>query len=189
LLSGGRPGRRGERVSAWNHWSRRAGSNRRPADYEEAGAVRNSAYLQLLLCRERHIAAQRCTQDGPTAPGRPLSITTSSEGMRGMAPAATPSLSGPRVSPENRQGTASGGVTAKRTVIRLVLAPVAGWLGHCPNRARRSLASGPVPYSSLSGPEPSSVTAPTSSCTGGMGSTSRGKSENGNGSSAWLYVR
>jgi hypothetical protein len=37
--------------------SRRADSNRRPADTEEARAVRNSEYLQLRLCIARHIAA------------------------------------------------------------------------------------------------------------------------------------
>ena len=42
LLSDGRPGRRGEPVSAWNCWSRRADSNRRPADYELASSGRRA---------------------------------------------------------------------------------------------------------------------------------------------------
>jgi hypothetical protein len=61
------------------------GLGRRPADTEEAGAVRNSAYLRLLLCRELHGAARRCTQDGPTDPRRPLPIATS-RGHEGNGP-------------------------------------------------------------------------------------------------------
>ena len=38
LLSIRRSASRDRRVSAWNHWSRRAGSNRRPADYELVAA-------------------------------------------------------------------------------------------------------------------------------------------------------
>ena len=34
--------------------------------------MRNNAYLQLLPCRELQGAAQGCTQDGTTAPIRPL---------------------------------------------------------------------------------------------------------------------